>query len=108
MELTEGQYEFFEVVLRGDGVTVSIEVMEGEVVLYTAVLLQSNQDETKFKYEWRKTIDWYDDIYIDPGSTESHSTGNGSTLYFAVLGNSSLCNLTVEISCGDTSTKGSY
>ena len=100
--MSRGEYEFFKVAFGGSGITISLAVRQGEVLLYVGDQAQSVND-VEGNYDWTLTTDWYKDIFIDPALV---NRSIGYTMYITLKGNASFNNVTIDTSYGDTSTIG--
>ena len=97
-----GQFRYYIIPFRSEGVTVRVEMFSGGVWCYAS---DTNRNPSSEEYIWRLFISGYNDSYIDPSSLERVA---GDSLFIAIEGNSSTNNFTLNSTSGDTSIKGTY
>ena len=105
--LEANQSSFFQLDLPQEGITISIDVMEGHVVLYASNKIQNpNEAFYDFKLEVDSTIgDLYmsSSDFLDPltGLKKRQTTASSITVYFTIQGKKAINDFSMNTTMGD-------
>ena len=63
--IINGEFRFYIIPFRSEGVTVRVEIFDGGVLCYVSY---SNRNPNSEDYNWRLEISEYDDLYVSQAS----------------------------------------
>ena len=109
--LTQGEVTFLQMTLPEDGLTISIDVDEGSVVMYGSDKIQQpNEAFHDFKLtNYRPEIYLTEETFgkntnITVSKQEATTDSTGITIYISIQGQSVINNFTLNTTIGDTTS----
>ena len=95
-----GEVAYIELPFSDDGVTISVNVSNGSVVIYASD--QTTTPNEAF-HDWMVETDEYSDVFLDPNELNRPV---GDAVYVAITGEEEANSFDFMSTSGDTSTQG--
>ena len=98
--IEEDEVSYIELPFSDDGVTITVNVTNGSVVVYASDQITTPNEAF---HDWMIETDGYSDVYLDPDDVNRTV---GDTVYVAIEGEEESNNFALSTTTGDTSTHG--